>query len=167
MSKTKTNNSLAAIDHLDIWTGAWQKKAGTGRGKNGKLAPYGIQKLRELILELAVRGRLVPQDPNEEPASLLLERIAKENARLVKEGELKKQKVLPVIASDEIPYVLPELWEWVRLGDATYYGAVVKAEPDDVEENTWVLELEDIKKTTSKLLRRAVLEVSRFCALRH
>jgi len=95
MSKTKANNSLAAIDHLDIWTSAWQKKAGTGRGKNGKLAPYGIQKLRELILELAVRGRLVPQDPNDESASVLLQRIAKEKARLVKEGKIKKPKKLP------------------------------------------------------------------------
>jgi len=87
MSKTESSKTLAAIDHLDIWSGAWQKKAGTGRGKNGKLTPYGIQKLRELILELAVRGRLVPQDPNDEPASVLLEKIAEEKAQLVKEGK--------------------------------------------------------------------------------
>ncbi len=116
MSKTKASKTLAAIAHLDIWTGAWQKKAGTGRGKNGKLTPYGIQKLRELILELAVRGRLVPQDPNDEPASVLLEMIAEEKARLVKEGKIKKQKKLPEINKEDKPFDLPKGWEWVRLG---------------------------------------------------
>jgi len=116
-----TEPALAAIDHLDIWTGAWLKKAGTGRGKNGKLSPYGVQKLRELILELAVRGRLVPQDPNDEPASVLLEKIAEEKARLVKEGKIKKPKKLPEISEEEEPFDLPVSWEWRRLQDVTEY----------------------------------------------
>ena len=105
------------IDHLDIWTSAWEKKASGGRGSNGKLNPYGIQKLRELILELAVRGRLVPQDPNDEPASVLLEKIAKEKARLMKEGKIKKQKKMSEITEQEMPFNLPSGWEWVRLGN--------------------------------------------------
>ncbi len=109
-------SGLPAIDHLDIWTGAWEKKASGGRGRNGKHSPYGIQKLRELILELAVRGRLVPQDPNDEPASVLLERIAEEKARLVKEGKIKKQKKLPRITEEEKLLNLPQRWEWSRLG---------------------------------------------------
>ena len=111
------------IDHLDIWTGAWEKKASGGRGGNGKLNPYGIQKLRELILELAVRGRLAPQDPNDEPASVLLEKIAEEKARLVKEGQIRSQKKLPEISEEEKPFKLPEGWEWVYLNDIGDWGA--------------------------------------------
>ncbi len=114
---------LPAIDHLDIWANAWEKKASGGRGRNGKHSPYGIQKLRELILELAVRGRLAPQDPNDEPASVLLEKIAEEKARLVKEGKIKRQKKLPEITEEEEPFELPEGWEWVYLNDIGDWGA--------------------------------------------
>ncbi|WP_223508646.1 restriction endonuclease subunit S [Pseudomonas sp. BF-RE-29] len=79
-------------------------------------APNGIKKLRELILELAVRGKLVPQDPSDEPASELLKRIAAEKARLVTEGKLKKQKPLAEIANEERPFELPAGWEWSQLG---------------------------------------------------
>ncbi|SFW38289.1 type I restriction enzyme, S subunit [Pseudomonas sp. NFACC19-2] len=82
-------------------------------------APNGIKKLRELILELAVRGKLVPQDPNDEPASELLKRIAEEKARLVAEGKLKKQKSLPEVDEEETPYVLPSNWKWVRFDSAS------------------------------------------------
>ena len=81
-------------DNLDIWTGAIKKKGPQGRGSSKKIKLYGIKKLRELILDLAVRGLLVPQDPNDEPASMLLERIAAEKARLVKEGKIRKGKKL-------------------------------------------------------------------------
>ncbi|MBE9139874.1 restriction endonuclease subunit S [Nodosilinea sp. LEGE 07088] len=103
------------IDKLDLWTSATTHKATSGRGRNGKLELTGLKKLRELILELAVRGKLVPQDPNDEPASVLLEKIAAEKARLVKEGKIKKPKVLPEIAEDEKPFELPEGWEWAYL----------------------------------------------------
>ncbi|HCM9715304.1 TPA: restriction endonuclease subunit S [Enterobacter kobei] len=106
-------------DHIDIWSSALQTRATTGRGSNGKIDLYGIKKLRELILELAVRGKLVPQDPNDEPASELLKRIAAEKAELVKQGKIKKQKPLPEISEDEKPFELPVGWEWVRLGDLT------------------------------------------------
>lgn len=102
-------------DSFDIWTTAQAVK--TNGNSNGNGAAYGIKKLRELILELAVRGRLVPQNPNDEPASVLLEKIAKEKGRLVKEGKIKKEKPLPEIGEDEKPFALPERWEWVRLGD--------------------------------------------------
>ncbi|WP_349568457.1 restriction endonuclease subunit S [Azotobacter salinestris] len=81
-------------------------------------APNGIRKLRELILELAVRGKLVAQDPSDEPASELLKRIAEEKARLVAEGRIRKQKALAEIGEEEKPFELPEGWEWVRLGDS-------------------------------------------------
>ncbi|WP_429111173.1 restriction endonuclease subunit S [Aeromonas rivipollensis] len=103
-------------DHLDLWTAAVRPKSTAGRGNNSKLELTGIKKLRELILELAVRGKLVPQDPSDEPASALLARIAAEKARLVKEGKIKKPKALPEIREEEKPFELPEGWEWQRLG---------------------------------------------------
>ncbi|TXE73208.1 restriction endonuclease subunit S [Serratia nevei] len=106
-------------DHIDIWSSALQTRSTAGRGSNGKIDLYGIKKLRELILELAVRGKLVPQDPNDEPASELLKRIAAEKAELVKQGKIKKQKPLPEISEDEKPFELPKGWAWIRLGDAT------------------------------------------------
>jgi type I restriction enzyme S subunit len=108
-------------EHLDVWTSAQIKKNTVGRGSNGKHTAYGIKKLRELILELAVRGRLVPQDPNDEPASMLLEKITKEKTRLIKEGNIKKQTPLPEIREDEKPFGLPNGWEWVRLQDISSY----------------------------------------------
>lgn len=107
-------------DHIDIWSSALQTRSTAGRGSNGKIDLYGIKKLRELILELAVRGKLVPQDPNDEPASELLKRIAAEKAELVKQGKIKKQKPLPEISEDEKPFELPVGWEWVRLGILGY-----------------------------------------------
>jgi len=104
-------------DHIDIWSSALQTRSTAGRGSNGKIDLYGIKKLRELILELAVRGKLVPQDPNDEPASELLKRIAAEKAELVKQGKIKKQKPLPEISEDEKPFELPSGWEWVRFGN--------------------------------------------------
>jgi len=74
-----------------------------------------INKLKQTILQLAVMGKLVPQNPKDEPASVLLERIAKEKARLIKEGKIRKQKPLPEIREDERPFELPEGWEWSRL----------------------------------------------------
>ncbi|WP_088210553.1 restriction endonuclease subunit S [Shewanella sp. Shew256] len=104
-------------EHIDIWTSAIQAKSASGRGSGKKLELYGIKKLRELILALAVRGKLVPQDPTDEPASVLLARIAAEKTRLVKEGKIKKPKALPEIGEDEKPFALPVGWEWVKLGE--------------------------------------------------
>lgn len=80
--------------------------------------PEKVKKLRETILDLAVRGKLVEQDPNDEPASVLLERIREEKEMLVKEGKLKKEKPLAEIREDEKPYELPEGWEWVRFAES-------------------------------------------------
>ena len=79
-------------------------------------APDGIKKLRELILTLAMQGRLVPQDPNDPPASELLKEIEAEKQRLIKEKKIRKPKKLPPIKPEEVPYELPVGWVWVRLG---------------------------------------------------
>lgn len=79
------------------------------------------KKLRQKILDLAIRGKLVPQDPNDEPASVLLERIRAEKERLIKEGKVKRSK--KVAADDEIeaPFEIPESWEWCKLDDLAFY----------------------------------------------
>jgi len=84
-------------------------------------APNGIKKLRELILTLAMQGKLVPQDPNEQPASELLREIEAEKQRLVQEGKIKKSNPLPPVTEEEKPYALPQGWEWVKLGTLASY----------------------------------------------
>lgn len=88
-----------------------------------------IQQLRQTILNLAVRGKLVPQDPNDEPASELLKRIQAEKARLVKAGEAKEQKQQCVDADINKPFDIPKTWRWVSLGEIAFgfrYGTSVK-----------------------------------------
>ncbi|MBE7438212.1 MAG: restriction endonuclease subunit S [Spirochaetales bacterium] len=80
--------------------------------------PENVKILRETILQLAVMGKLVKQDPNDEPASELLKRIKAEKEKLIEEGKIKRQKELPPIGEDEKPFALPKGWEWVRLGEA-------------------------------------------------
>lgn len=133
------------VDHIDTWTTALQTRSTAGRGSSGKIDLYGIKKLRELILELAVHGKLVPQDPNDEPASELLKRIAAEKAELVKQGKIKKQKPLPEISEEEKPFELPVGWEWVRLEDVTdniHYGYTASA---DVTKKVKLLRITDIQ----------------------
>lgn len=119
--------------HIDTWTSALRTRSTAGRGSNGKIDLYGIKKLRELILELAVRGKLVPQDPNDEPASELLKRIAAEKAELVKQGKIKKQKPLPEISEDEKPFELPEGWEWTSLYEISEINPKIEVVDDEQE----------------------------------
>src|SRR5690554_2270306 len=79
-------------------------------------SPDGIKKLRELILTLAMQGKLVKQNPKDQPASELLKEIQTEKERLIKEGKIKMQKELPPIKPEEVPYEVPSGWEWTRLG---------------------------------------------------
>ncbi len=80
-------------------------------------APNGVQKLREMILQLAVRGKLVAQDEKDEPASELLKGIKTERDRLIKEKKIKKIEPLPSIDSNEMQYSIPKSWQWVHLGE--------------------------------------------------
>jgi len=77
--------------------------------------PDQIKQLRQTVLNLAVRGKLVPQEAGDEPASELLKRIAAEKARLIKKGEVKKEKPLEAITDVIKPFDIPDGWEWVRL----------------------------------------------------
>jgi type I restriction enzyme S subunit len=119
--------------HIDTWTSTVKTQSTSGRGSRKKLELYGVKKLRELILELAVRGKLVPQDPNDEPASVLLERIAAEKAQLVKDKKIKKQKALPEVDESEFLFNRPNGWIWTRLGHLSsdiHYGYTASAKPD-------------------------------------
>ena len=91
------------------------------------------QQLKNSILQEAIEGRLVPQDPNDEPASVLLDKIRKEKARLVKEGKLKKKDLEEIpISEDEKPFEIPESWAWVRLitlSKIIHYGYTASAAP--------------------------------------
>ena len=118
MSKDISKPEQLITEHIDIWTSAILAKSTSGRGSSKKYELYGISKLRELILELAVRGKLVPQDANDEPASVLLKRIAVEKAKLLEDGEIKKaKKPLKEVNKSEEPYELPEGWVWTRIAN--------------------------------------------------
>ncbi len=112
--------------------------------------------LRQKILDLAIRGKLVPQDPNDEPASVLLEKIRAEKKRLIKEKKIKptKGKSDKSHYKKEVPFEVPESWEWCRLGLLCEYGKSEKANPTQINDNAWVLDLEDIEKDSGKLLKR-------------
>lgn len=107
-------------DHIDIWTAAeTEKRTGRGRASGTAASVYGIKKLRELILELAVSGKLVPQDAKDEPASELIKRIQIEKSKLVAEGKIKKDKPLAAISETGKPFKLPSGWEWSTLSAIT------------------------------------------------
>ena len=97
-------------------------------------APNGVQKLREFILQLAVMGKLVPQDPNDEPASVLIETIEAEKKKLMKEGKIKGSKPVPEISDNEILFEVPDSWKWIRFDDICSYIQRGKS-PKYVEES--------------------------------
>jgi type I restriction enzyme S subunit len=101
--------------------------------------PEAIDALEQTLLQLAVRGLLVPQDPTDEPASALLQRIRTEKDRLIATGQIKRDKPLPPITDEEKPFGLPVGWEWVRFGEYFFelctgpFGSVIHKE-DYVED---------------------------------
>ena len=115
------------------------------------------KKLRQKILDLAIHGKLVPQDPNDEPASVLLERIKAEKERLIKEGKIKKSKK-STKASDtphyeNVPFEVPSSWVWTTLGEISNYGECNNVSVDSITDDDWVLELEDLEKDTAKIIQ--------------
>ena len=118
-----------------------------------------IDALKQTILQLAVMGKLVPQDPNDEPASELLKRIEEEKAQLVKEGKIKKQKPLPPVSDEEKPFELPQGWEWCRIGDcslSTEYGISHKTSKSS--QGVPVLKMGDIQSGEVKLGGQQVID---------
>lgn len=134
--------------------------------------------LKKSILQEAIQGKLVPQDPADEPASALLERIHAEKEQLIKDGKIKREKNPshifrsedghfyervgnnePVCIDEELPFEIPETWEWARLGTiSTYAETKKKIKAQDAELNLWGLDLEDIEKGGKLLTRKTVGE---------
>jgi type I restriction enzyme S subunit len=107
--------------------------------------PEHIQQLRQTIRNLAVRGKLVSQDPKDEPATESVKRIQEEKSRLIKEGSLRKQTPLPLVHEEETPFAIPPSWVWTRIGTCsllTEYGTSVKS--DHAENGVPVLKMGDI-----------------------
>ncbi len=103
-------------------------------------------KMKQSILQYAMEGKLVKQNSNDEPASELLKKIKDEKKQLVKEKKIKRSKSLPRISEDEKLFDIPENWEWVRLKDITNFGNFNSVAGQDIQEGSWVLNMEDIIK---------------------
>ena len=128
-----------------------------------------ISAAKSKILDMAIRGKLVPQDPNDEPASALIERIRAEKEALIKQGKLKRDKKESIIykgddnsyyqtgSSEPIdaPYEIPETWVWSNLKELCNYGVCDNISPETINSDAWILDLEDIEKDTGKVLYRA------------
>ena len=121
-----------------------------------------LRAVKQAILQQAIQGKLTAgwreQNPNTEPASKLLKRIKAEKEKLIKEKKIRKEKPLPPITKEEIPFELPKVWVWCRLGEITNYGSSEKIEPNKISPNTWVLDLEDIEKDSSIILRKVLFK---------
>ena len=131
-----------------------------------------VQASKSKILDLAIRGKLVPQDSNDEPASILLERIRAEKDALIKAGKLKRDKKESVIfRGDDNSYYLrtgeleeslvdwrfddlPETWEICCLGEVCDYGDCINVDTADIDDGAWILDLEDIEKDTGVVLKK-------------
>lgn len=110
------------------------------------------QELKNSILQLAIQGKLVEQRPEEGTGEELYRQIQSEKQKLIREGKIKKEKPLPEIAEDEVPFDIPESWKWVRLGDCSSYAqAKIKIPPLSITSDMWSLDLEDIEKETGRI----------------
>ena len=117
-------------------------------------APGAPDKLRDIILELAARGALVDQNHEGPNADSVITSVLKSRRKLEDSGEIKKEKGLPTLSGHEIPHSVPCSWTWARLGNICAYNARQKVSPDQILDNSWVLDLEDIEKETSRILAR-------------
>jgi len=125
------------------------------------------KQLKNSILQWAIQGKLVPQDPNDEPASVLLDKIRQEKERLIKEKKIKRDKNASIIyrgednsyyekmlatgevkcIDEEIPFEVPKGWKWCRLGEiSTYAQTKRKINASNADTQLWGLDLEDIEK---------------------
>jgi type I restriction enzyme S subunit len=102
-------------EHLDLWTGAVTQKSTRGRGSNSKVELTGIKKLREFVLELALRGKLTEQQLTDEPAETFLERIKTEQEAIGQRSGARTKSAIPSV--DTQPFAIPQGWSWERLGN--------------------------------------------------
>lgn len=111
------------------------------------------QELKNSILQLAIQGTLVERRPEEGTAEELFAQIQQEKQRLIEEKKIKKEKPLSEITEDEKPFDIPESWKWVRFGDiSTYNHRKEKISANEITEDMWSLDLEDIEKESGKII---------------
>lgn len=110
-------------DNLDVWTTAVERKSGAGRGGGKRINLYGVDRLRALILDLAIRGKLVPQEAGDEPASNLVKDFAKQRADWIAKKQMRSGKPLPKITEREIRFTSPSGWVWTRFFEVGDWGA--------------------------------------------
>ena len=115
-------------------------------------AKDGVPRLRGLLLSLAAQGKLVPQDASDEPADVMLARIRTEKSSPAVNDRTKPAKYLRAPSNSDEPFAIPTSWVWARLGEITTFGECDKA--SDIADTTWVLDLEDIEKSTGRIVRR-------------
>ena len=109
--------------------------------------------MQKSILQMAIQGKLVEQRPEEGTGEELYKQIQAEKQALIKTGKIKKEKPLPEITEDEIPFDIPESWKWVRLGDCTSYAHTKeKVLSTEIDPKSWSLDLEDIEKESGKIV---------------
>ena len=125
------------------------------------------QDLKNSILQLAIQGKLVEQRVEEGTAEELLKKIEAEKKQLIKEGKIKKQKKLPEIKEDEIPFDIPENWKWVRLGDLCNYGKCNSTPAKYIPKGAWLLDLEDIEKDSGKVLNKKIIHDVKSTSSKH
>lgn len=129
------------------------------------------KKLRQKILDLAIRGKLVPQDPNDEPASVLLERIKAEKERLIKEGKIKKSKKSAKTSDtphyENVPFEIPDNWVWTTLEEISNYGDCYNVSVTDIADDEWILELEDLEKDTASIIQKLSKKERNIKGVRH
>ena len=127
--------------------------------------PEAVDALEQTILQLAVRGLLVPQNPQDEPASELLKQIRAEKDKLIAEGKIKRDKPLPSIAEDEQPYVLPFGWEWARFGQIASIASNLV--PPALHAKKWQVAPDCIEKATGRLLHRRTVAQAEIISPNH
>lgn len=104
-------------DNLEVWSSAIQQKKTTGRGSSKKISLVGIDNLRDLIIELALQGKLIKQDENDTPASHLIDEIKVKREELTKKKLIKRQSAKVNYELSEKPYAIPSSWEWSSIGE--------------------------------------------------
>lgn len=133
LSDGSVNPGLAALisDNIDLWSGAIALKNGNGRGGGRRVSLYGVERLRELIIELAVRGKLVSQNPSDEPARVTLKKIAKVRAEKAEASKGRARRNIRPLPG-EMPE-LPNGWAWTQLGAIAEINPSNDVDDDSVE----------------------------------
>ena len=117
------------------------------------------QQLKNSILQLAIQGKLVEQRPEEGTAKELLQEISAEKRRLIREGKIKKANPLPEISEDEIPFEVPESWEWVRLGDIALTNIGLTYKPTEIVEDGGIIVLRSNNIQNDKIVYDDIVRV--------